>query len=58
MSAGYSPLPSSPPFQDALLNLGSVIDLAGLQRAIKEALSAVLPRVVGASLSTQPCLLV
>lgn len=35
-------------FQDALLNLGSVIDIAGFQRAVKEALSAVLPRVVGA----------
>uniref|UniRef100_A0A8D1K9G5 Phosphodiesterase n=1 Tax=Sus scrofa TaxID=9823 RepID=A0A8D1K9G5_PIG len=33
------------PLQDALLNLGSVLDVAGLQRAVKEALSAVLPRV-------------
>lgn len=41
----------SPLFQDALLSLGSVIDVAGLRRAAKEALSAVLPRVVGAS----PC---
>uniref|UniRef100_A0A8D2D6K5 Phosphodiesterase n=1 Tax=Sciurus vulgaris TaxID=55149 RepID=A0A8D2D6K5_SCIVU len=31
--------------QDALLSLGSVIDIAGLRRAAKEALSAVLPRV-------------
>ncbi|KAB0399169.1 hypothetical protein E2I00_003556, partial [Balaenoptera physalus] len=30
---------------DALLSLGSVIDIAGLQRAVREALSAVLPRV-------------
>nr|XP_023394813.1 cGMP-dependent 3',5'-cyclic phosphodiesterase [Loxodonta africana] len=30
---------------DALLSLGSVIDIAGLQQAVKEALSAVLPRV-------------
>uniref|UniRef100_A0A2R9BHB9 Phosphodiesterase n=1 Tax=Pan paniscus TaxID=9597 RepID=A0A2R9BHB9_PANPA len=35
----------SPLFQDALLSLGSVIDISGLQRAVKEALSAVLPRV-------------
>lgn len=33
-------------FQDALLSLGSVIDMAGLQQAVKEALSAVLPKVV------------
>ncbi|XP_040820045.1 cGMP-dependent 3',5'-cyclic phosphodiesterase isoform X2 [Ochotona curzoniae] len=39
------PQPCTDSLQDALLNLGSVIDLAGLQRAIKEALSAVLPRV-------------
>nr|XP_005893576.1 PREDICTED: cGMP-dependent 3',5'-cyclic phosphodiesterase [Bos mutus] len=31
--------------QDALLSLGSVIDIAGLQQAVKEALSAVLPKV-------------
>uniref|UniRef100_A0A2K5PRD2 Phosphodiesterase n=1 Tax=Cebus imitator TaxID=2715852 RepID=A0A2K5PRD2_CEBIM len=31
--------------EDALLSLGSVIDISGLQRAVKEALSAVLPRV-------------
>lgn len=41
------PSPPFPLFQDALLNLGSVLDVAGLQRAVKEALSAVLPRVVG-----------
>ncbi|KAJ8798265.1 hypothetical protein J1605_001390 [Eschrichtius robustus] len=35
--------PNSP--QDALLSLGSVIDIAGLQGAVREALSAVLPRV-------------
>ncbi|OWK17897.1 PDE2A, partial [Cervus elaphus hippelaphus] len=34
-----------PLFQDALLSLGSVIDIAGLQQAVKEALSAVLPKV-------------
>ncbi|KAG8522900.1 cGMP-dependent 3',5'-cyclic phosphodiesterase, partial [Galemys pyrenaicus] len=32
-------------FQDALLSLGSVLDVAGLQQAVKEALSAVLPKV-------------
>lgn len=37
-----------PLFQDALLSLGSVIHIAGFQRAVKEALSAVLPKVVGA----------
>lgn len=44
------PSPSLPfsLFQDALLTLGSVIDFVGLRRAAKEALSAVLPRVVGA----------
>ncbi|KAI4564696.1 hypothetical protein MJT46_019784, partial [Ovis ammon polii x Ovis aries] len=42
------PMPSLPfpLFQDALLSLGSVIDMAGLQQAVKEALSAVLPKVV------------
>lgn len=35
-----------PLFQDALLSLGSVIDITGLQQAVKEALSAVLPKVV------------
>uniref|UniRef100_A0A8C8ZFI3 Phosphodiesterase n=1 Tax=Prolemur simus TaxID=1328070 RepID=A0A8C8ZFI3_PROSS len=39
------PSPPFPFFQDALLSLGSVIDIAGLQQAVKEALSAVLPRV-------------
>nr|XP_051707168.1 cGMP-dependent 3',5'-cyclic phosphodiesterase isoform X2 [Oryctolagus cuniculus] len=39
------PQPCADSLQDALLSLGSVIDLAGLQHAIKEALSAVLPRV-------------
>uniref|UniRef100_A0A452TWK2 Phosphodiesterase n=1 Tax=Ursus maritimus TaxID=29073 RepID=A0A452TWK2_URSMA len=34
-----------PLFQDALLSLGSVIHIAGFQRAVKEALSAVLPKV-------------
>lgn len=34
-------------FQDALLSLGAVIDIAGLRQAAKDALSAVLPRVVG-----------
>lgn len=48
------PSPPSPLFQDALLSLGSVIDVAGLHRAVKEALSAVLPRVVGAQLRTTP----
>uniref|UniRef100_A0A8D2BVZ1 Phosphodiesterase n=1 Tax=Sus scrofa TaxID=9823 RepID=A0A8D2BVZ1_PIG len=42
---GQRPSPPFPLFQDALLNLGSVLDVAGLQRAVKEALSAVLPRV-------------
>ena len=37
-----------PLFQDALLSLGSVIDIAGLQQAVKEALSALLPKVVRA----------
>ena len=46
--------PPFPFFQDALLSLGSVIDVAGLYRAVKEALSAVLPRVVGAWLHTSP----
>lgn len=36
-----------PLFQDALLSLGAAIDIAGLRQAAKEALSAVLPRVVG-----------
>lgn len=49
--ARQSPSLPSPLFQDALLSLGSVIDISGLQRAVKEALSAVLPRVVGA----RPC---
>jgi len=31
--------------EDALLSLGSVIHIAGFQRAVKEALSAVLPKV-------------
>uniref|UniRef100_A0A8D1EA06 Phosphodiesterase n=1 Tax=Sus scrofa TaxID=9823 RepID=A0A8D1EA06_PIG len=39
------PQPCADSLQDALLNLGSVLDVAGLQRAVKEALSAVLPRV-------------
>lgn len=34
-------------FQDALLSLGAVINIAGLRQAAKDALSAVLPRVVG-----------
>jgi hypothetical protein len=37
-----------PLFQDALLSLGAVIDVAGLRQAAKDALSAVLPRVVSA----------
>lgn len=41
-------------FQDALLSLGSVIHIAGFQRAVKEALSAVLPKVVGALPHTFP----
>uniref|UniRef100_A0A8C0JQR9 Phosphodiesterase n=1 Tax=Canis lupus dingo TaxID=286419 RepID=A0A8C0JQR9_CANLU len=32
-------------FQDALLSLGAVIHIAGFRRAVKEALSAVLPKV-------------
>uniref|UniRef100_A0A2K6V1A9 Phosphodiesterase n=1 Tax=Saimiri boliviensis boliviensis TaxID=39432 RepID=A0A2K6V1A9_SAIBB len=50
-----APLPPAPPSAqslepqsgepDALLSLGSVIDISGLQRAVKEVLSAVLPRV-------------
>uniref|UniRef100_A0A8C9DKJ9 Phosphodiesterase n=1 Tax=Prolemur simus TaxID=1328070 RepID=A0A8C9DKJ9_PROSS len=43
--AARPPSPPFPFFQDALLSLGSVIDIAGLQQAVKEALSAVLPRV-------------
>ncbi|XP_024609104.1 cGMP-dependent 3',5'-cyclic phosphodiesterase isoform X9 [Neophocaena asiaeorientalis asiaeorientalis] len=39
------PQPCADSLQDALLSLGSVIDIAGLQWAVKEALSAVLPRV-------------
>uniref|UniRef100_A0A8C8ZJZ6 Phosphodiesterase n=1 Tax=Prolemur simus TaxID=1328070 RepID=A0A8C8ZJZ6_PROSS len=39
------PQPCADSLQDALLSLGSVIDIAGLQQAVKEALSAVLPRV-------------
>ncbi|PNJ51497.1 PDE2A isoform 18, partial [Pongo abelii] len=39
------PQPCADSLQDALLSLGSVIDISGLQRAVKEALSAVLPRV-------------
>ena len=35
-------------FQDALLSLGAVIHIAGFRRAVKEALSAVLPKVVSA----------
>uniref|UniRef100_A0A8C5P3Y7 Phosphodiesterase n=1 Tax=Jaculus jaculus TaxID=51337 RepID=A0A8C5P3Y7_JACJA len=44
-------LPPSPPlmpfslFQDALLSLGAVIDIAGLRQAATDALSAVLPGV-------------
>lgn len=37
-----------------MLSLGSVINTAGLHRAVKEALSAVLPRVVGAWLHISP----
>lgn len=33
-------------FQDALLSLGAVIDIAGLRQAARDALSAVLPKVV------------
>lgn len=39
------PPPCADSLQDALLSLGSVIDIAGLHRAVKEAFSAVLPRV-------------
>uniref|UniRef100_A0A452DPT4 PDE2A n=2 Tax=Caprinae TaxID=9963 RepID=A0A452DPT4_CAPHI len=39
------PQPCADSLQDALLSLGSVIDMAGLQQAVKEALSAVLPKV-------------
>nr|KAF6438596.1 phosphodiesterase 2A [Molossus molossus] len=39
------PPPCADNLQDALLSLGSVIDIAGLRQAVKEALSAVLPKV-------------
>ncbi|XP_023095229.1 cGMP-dependent 3',5'-cyclic phosphodiesterase isoform X1 [Lynx canadensis] len=39
------PQPCADSLQDALLSLGSVIHIAGFQRAVKEALSAVLPKV-------------
>uniref|UniRef100_A0A8C0JP87 Phosphodiesterase n=1 Tax=Canis lupus dingo TaxID=286419 RepID=A0A8C0JP87_CANLU len=57
-SACLPPAPDTPPrptssphcsflssFQDALLSLGAVIHIAGFRRAVKEALSAVLPKV-------------
>uniref|UniRef100_A0A452TWN1 Phosphodiesterase n=1 Tax=Ursus maritimus TaxID=29073 RepID=A0A452TWN1_URSMA len=40
----WEPRPEEPGL-DALLSLGSVIHIAGFQRAVKEALSAVLPKV-------------
>ncbi|XP_038622556.1 cGMP-dependent 3',5'-cyclic phosphodiesterase [Tachyglossus aculeatus] len=39
------PLPGADSLQDALLTLGSVIDVAGLRDVIKDAVSAVLPKV-------------
>eukprot|EP00071_Canis_lupus_P056943 XP_851951.2 cGMP-dependent 3',5'-cyclic phosphodiesterase [Canis lupus familiaris] len=39
------PQPCADSLQDALLSLGAVIHIAGFRRAVKEALSAVLPKV-------------
>uniref|UniRef100_A0A8C4VNH7 Uncharacterized protein n=1 Tax=Gopherus evgoodei TaxID=1825980 RepID=A0A8C4VNH7_9SAUR len=38
-------LPSSEALQDALLSLGSVIDVACLREVIKDAITSVLPKV-------------
>ncbi|EDM18282.1 phosphodiesterase 2A, cGMP-stimulated, isoform CRA_c [Rattus norvegicus] len=48
------PQPCADSLQDALLSLGAVIDIAGLRQAAKDALSAVLPKVVGVFPSCPP----